>query len=62
MTTSETKDHGQSFHDDDGPHTEQVVAPPHPSLALCSLPCDPLQQGTVAFYIKLHIFTGDHHS
>ena len=62
MTTSETKDQGQSFHDDDGPHTEQVAAPPHPSLALYSLPYDPLQQGTVVFYIKLHSFTGNHQS
>ena len=62
MTTSETKDRGQSFHDDDGLHTEQVVAPPHLSLALRSLPYDPLQQGTVVFYFKLHIFTGYCHS
>jgi hypothetical protein len=62
MTTFETKNQGQSFHGDDGPHTEQVVAPPPPSLALYSLPYDPLQQGTIVFYIKLHIFKGDHQS
>lgn len=61
MTTSGTEGQGQSFHDDDGPHTEQVAAPPHPSLALCSLPYDPLKQGAVKS-AKMFILTGDHHS
>jgi hypothetical protein len=54
MTTFETKNQGQSFHGDDGPHTEQVVAPPHPSLALYSLPYDPLQQGTLFLQVTIN--------